>query len=112
MTIEHISITPGMCGGKPHIKGHRIRVQDIVIWHEQMKMSPDEIIYHYPSLTLADVYAALAYYYDNLDEIRQQIRDSEAYIQEVAAKTPSILEGKLKLIGVTTTANFKQNLSE
>ncbi|NEP84740.1 MAG: DUF433 domain-containing protein [Okeania sp. SIO3B3] len=96
ISTEHISITPGMCGGKPHIKGHRIRVQDIVIWHEQMKMSPDEIVYHYPSLTLADVYAALAYYYDNLDEIRQQIRDSEVYVQELAANTPSILERKLR----------------
>ncbi|MEO3706895.1 DUF433 domain-containing protein [Trichormus azollae] len=33
---EHIEITPGICGGKPRIAGHRIRVQDIVIWHEQM----------------------------------------------------------------------------
>jgi uncharacterized protein (DUF433 family) len=28
---EHIEVTPGVCGGKPHIAGHRIRVQDIVI---------------------------------------------------------------------------------
>jgi uncharacterized protein (DUF433 family) len=54
---EHIEITPGICGGKPRIAGHRIRVQDIVIWHEQMGMSPDEILYHYPSITLSDVYA-------------------------------------------------------
>ncbi|MEH2027176.1 DUF433 domain-containing protein [Nostoc sp.] len=37
-------------------------MQDIVIWHERIGLSPDEIIYHYPSITLADVYAALAYY--------------------------------------------------
>lgn len=102
ISIEHIQITPGVCGGKPHIAGHRIRVQDIVIWHEQMKMSPDEIIYHYPSLTLGDVYAALAYYYDHLDEIRQQIRDSDAYVQELAAQTPSILEIKLREGNVRT----------
>ncbi|MEO0014001.1 MAG: hypothetical protein RLZZ535_2390 [Cyanobacteriota bacterium] len=29
--LEHIEITPGVCGGKPRIAGHRIRVQDIVI---------------------------------------------------------------------------------
>ncbi|WP_333364954.1 DUF433 domain-containing protein [Microcoleus sp. herbarium14] len=34
---EHIEITPGICGGKPRIAGHRIRVQDIVVWHEQME---------------------------------------------------------------------------
>ena len=31
--IEHIEMTPGVCGGRPRIAGHRIRVQDIVIWH-------------------------------------------------------------------------------
>lgn len=38
---EHIEITPGICGGKPRIAGHMIKVQDIVIWHEKMGMSPD-----------------------------------------------------------------------
>jgi uncharacterized protein (DUF433 family) len=93
---EHIEITPGICSGKPRISGHRIKVRDIVIWHEMMGLSADEIIYHYPSITLADVYAALAYYYDNLDEIRQDIRDSDTFVRDLAAKTPSILKRKLK----------------
>jgi len=45
---EHIEITPGVCGGKPRIAGHRIRVQDIVIWHEQMGISPNDIYTHHP----------------------------------------------------------------
>ena len=57
---QHIEVTPGVCGGQPRIAGHRIKVQDIVIWHERMAMSPDEIVYNYPTITLADVYAALA----------------------------------------------------
>ncbi|MBE9104479.1 DUF433 domain-containing protein [Nostoc cf. edaphicum LEGE 07299] len=93
---EHIEITPGVCGGKPRIAGHRIRVQDIVIWHEQMGLSPDEIVYHYPSISLADVYAALAYYHDHQDEIRQEIAEGEAFVREVQAETPSILQEKLK----------------
>ncbi len=93
---EHIQITPGVCGGKPRIAGHRIRVQDVVIWYEHLNMSPDEIVYHYPSITLADVHAALAYYYDHLDEIRQDIRESEAFSHQLAAQTPSILQRKLK----------------
>jgi uncharacterized protein (DUF433 family) len=93
---EHIEITPGVCSGKPRIAGHRIRVQDIVIWHEMMGLSPDEILHHYPSISLADIYAALAYYYDNLDEIRQDIRDSDTFVQDLAVKTPSILQRKLK----------------
>ena len=93
---EHIEITPGVCGGKPRIAGHRIRVQDIVIWHEQMGLSPDEILYHHPSITLSDVYAALAYYHDHRDEIRQEMEESEAIVREIQALTPSILQQKLK----------------
>ena len=101
-SIKHIEITPGVCGGKPRIAGHRIRVQDIAIWHEMMGMSADEIIYHHPSITLADVYAALSYYYDNLVEIRQNIRDSETFAQKLAAESPSILQSKLKQKHVPT----------
>jgi uncharacterized protein (DUF433 family) len=93
---EHIEITPGVCGGKPRIAGHRIRVQDVVVWHEQMGMSPDEIVSRYPTITLADVYAALTYYHDHLEEIRQQMRESEAFVQELQAKIPSKVQQKLR----------------
>ncbi len=93
---EHIEITPGVCGGKPRIAGHRIKVQDVVIWHERLGLSPDEIVSQYPTITLADVYAALAYYHDHLQEIRQQIREGEAFARELQAKTPSILQQKLR----------------
>ena len=52
---SHIEITPGVCGGKPRIAGHRIRVQDIVIMHDRMGKDPYEIVNDYPSITLADV---------------------------------------------------------
>ena len=96
--INHIEITPGVCGGKPRIAGHRIKVQDVVIWHERMGMSPDEIVYHYPSITLANVYAALSYYHDHLEEIRKNIEDDEIFAREMQAKTPSLVREKLKNI--------------
>ena len=58
---RQIEITPGVVGGKPRIAGHRISVQDIVIWHERMGLNADAIAAEY-DLTLADIYAALAYY--------------------------------------------------
>jgi uncharacterized protein (DUF433 family) len=64
----HIEITPGIAGGKPRIAGHRITVQHIAIWHERLGKSADEIATDY-DLTLADVYAALAYYFDHRAEI-------------------------------------------
>lgn len=93
---EHIEITPGICGGKPRIARHRIRVQDIVVWHEQMGMSPDEILYHYPSITLSDIYAALAYYHDRQDEIRSAIEADAEFANQLKAQTPSLLQQKLK----------------
>ncbi|WP_204101873.1 MULTISPECIES: DUF433 domain-containing protein [Spirulina sp. CCY15215] len=78
------------------IAGHRIRVQDIVVWHEQMGLSPDEIVSRHPTITLADVYAALAYYHDNFDEIRRHIRESEEFVRELQAKIPSKVQQKLR----------------
>ncbi len=35
----HIDITPDVCDGKPHIAGHRITVQNVVIWHERLGLN-------------------------------------------------------------------------
>ena len=88
---SHIEITPGVCGGKPRIAGHRIRVQDIVILHDEMGKDPYEIVNDYPSITLADVYAALVYYMDNMNEIRRDIAEGRKLEDEMRAKTPSLL---------------------
>jgi uncharacterized protein (DUF433 family) len=92
---EHIETTPGVCGGKPRIAGHRIRVEDIVAWHERQGLSPDEIVSHFPQLTLGDVYAALAYYHDHGEAIRQAMQDDAALAEAMRAKTPSKLAEKL-----------------
>ncbi len=93
---NHIEITQGICGGKPRIAGHRIKVQNIVIWYERMGMSPDEIVYHYSSITLADVHAALTYYYDHLEEIRKDLKEDEIFAREMKAQTPSLIKEKLQ----------------
>ena len=80
--------TPGTCGGKPRIAGHRIRVQDIAILHEDYGYVPDEILSYYPSITLADIHAALAYYYDHRDAIRQDIADEEAFVKAFKQQHP------------------------
>ena len=92
---NHIAIVQNMCGGKPHIKGHRIRVQDVAIWYEKMDMTPDEIIFHYPTITLSDVHAALAYYFDHREEIEQDIREGKIFIEEFKKEHSSPLQEKL-----------------
>ena len=92
---ERIIKTPGVCGGKACIAGHRIRVMDIVIQHEDVGMSPDEIVAAYPELSLSDVHAALAYYFDNLEEIRNDIRRNDNLAEQLRAHFPSKLREKL-----------------
>lgn len=91
---KHIEITPGVAGGKPHITGHRITVQNIVVWHEMMGRSADEIATEY-CITLSDVYSALAYYYDHQHEIDQTIKDSEDFVKELRRQIPSKVAQKL-----------------
>lgn len=91
---QHIEMTPGIVGGKPRIAGRRITVANIAIWHEQMGMSVDEIAAEY-DLSLADVYAALAYYFDHQDEIDRAIREDEAFAEEMRQRYPSKVRQKL-----------------
>jgi uncharacterized protein (DUF433 family) len=92
---EHIESTPGVCGGKPCIAGHRIRVEDVVVWHERQGLSADEIVAQFPQITLADVYAALAYYHDHGEEIRASLRQDEEFAAAMRTRTPSKLLQKL-----------------
>jgi uncharacterized protein (DUF433 family) len=93
---EHIEIVEGTRGPKPCIRGTRIRVVDVLGWYDKLGMSADEIVEQFPHLTHADVYAALAYYWDNKDEVDRWIADDEAYIEELMRKHPGRLQERLK----------------
>jgi uncharacterized protein (DUF433 family) len=89
-----IAITPGVCAGKPRITGRRITVENIAVWHERMGLSADQIATEY-GLTLAEVHAALAYYFAHLDEIEQSIRAGAALAEAMRALSPSLVKQKL-----------------
>ena len=93
-TIERIVKTPGVCGGKARIAGHRVRVLDIVAWHEHRGMTPDDIVSHVPSITLADVHTALAYYFDHVEEIQEEMRAERALAEEMRRNHPSLVKAK------------------
>ncbi len=102
LIAEYIAIKPGFCGGKPHIVGHRIKVQQVAIWHEKLGMSPDEIAATYPGLSLPAIYAALAYYHAHRDEIDADIAEDEKFVAELQAKSgPSLLQQKQKQLNAT-----------
>lgn len=93
---EHIELVPTPGGPKARIAGHRIRVQDVVVWHERLGMSPDEIVHHFPTITLADVHAALAYYWDHREEIERAINDGTELAERMRAANPGPLAEKLR----------------
>ena len=81
--------TPGTCGGRPRIAGHRITVHNIAI-DFNAGMKPEDIIAERPQLTLAQIYAALTYYYANKEaidaEIAVEIEEYEHLEAEYRAK--------------------------
>ena len=57
---DRITIEPGTCGGRPCIRGMRIRVKDILSLLAA-GASHQELLEDYPDLEEADILAALSY---------------------------------------------------
>ena len=91
----HIEVTADVCGGSPRIAGTRVRVQDVVVWHERLGWSADEICSKHPQVTLAGVYAALSYYHDHRAQIDAQMEQGRKRVEQLRATNPSKLTGKV-----------------
>jgi uncharacterized protein (DUF433 family) len=95
---KHIDVTPGVRGGMPHIVDTRITVADIVLMHQRLGQSLEEIAGKY-ELPLAAVYAAIAYYYDHRSEFDTCIEEDLAFAEAFRRNNPSPLQEKLKALG-------------
>jgi len=71
-----VTRSPEICGGRPSLRGTRVTVRAIVGYHK-LGLSVDEILAALPHLTPAQVYEALSYYYDHMDEIEQEIQENQ-----------------------------------
>ena len=91
---QRLESRPDVLGGKPCIAGRRIAVAHIAVWHERLGLSADEIAGEY-DLELADVYAALAYYFAHREEIDRSIREGEDAVRRLREDAPSLLSEKL-----------------
>ncbi len=85
--------------GQPraYVAGTRVRVQDIYALVELHGKRPDHVVSAYPHLSLAQVHGALAYYFDHMKEIKEEIRQDEDFVKrfrELSGSGP--LEQKLK----------------
>jgi len=77
ISINLISTNPAVRSGRPCIAGTTIEVSAIAITTTVHMQTPDEIASDY-RLTLAQVHAALAYYYEHKTEMDEQIAAGNA----------------------------------
>ena len=71
----HIVQVPGICGGRPTLKGTRISVRHLAQLYKAGD-TVEEILQTYPYLSAAAVYDAISYYLDHQAEIEQEIADN------------------------------------
>ena len=64
--LQRITVNPAQCGGRPCIRGMRIRVQDVLDLLAA-GLTREEVVGELPDLELADVDAALRYASARLD---------------------------------------------
>jgi uncharacterized protein (DUF433 family) len=69
--------TPGVLGGRPRIRGHRVAVHRIAAWW-QLGLSIEEIAEKHPSLRPAEIHAALAFYHPHRAEIDRYLAEERA----------------------------------
>jgi uncharacterized protein (DUF433 family) len=84
-SINLIATNPKVRSGRPYIIGTTLTVADIAIvkmFHEQ---DADGIAMWF-KISLPQVYAALAYYYEHKQEIDEDIRERERYAIEMKEK--------------------------
>lgn len=77
---EHIEISSDVRSGKPSIVNTRIAVEDVAVMHLKLGYSLLEIAGKY-DLSLASVYAAMAYYFDRRDEIDRRTTEEDELVE-------------------------------
>jgi uncharacterized protein (DUF433 family) len=85
LSLDLIAQNPNVRGGRPYIVGTTIPVADIAVIHIVQQQSADAIAADY-DLSLAQVYAALAYYYQHKAEIDASIEERRQLAAEMKAK--------------------------
>ena len=79
-----IECTPGICGGRPRVAGTRVAVHRVAGYY-RLGYAPEEIPGLLSSLTLQQVYAALAYALANTSEIDAALKEEEQTAARLSA---------------------------
>lgn len=92
ISYPHISIDRNVLAGEPCIKGTRMTVALIAEEVEHLGMAPDDVIAMHPHLSLAQVHAALVYYYDHKNDIDASIRKTKVSESKLRRQFPSMVK--------------------
>lgn len=90
LVYPHIVKEPGHCGGKAAIDNTRVRVNNVA-WLAKQGLTAQQVLEHYPDLTLAQVHAALAYYYDHTEEIEAELVAEDQAAEDFERRKAEIL---------------------
>jgi uncharacterized protein (DUF433 family) len=83
--------------GVAWIHGTGIKVIEVAVDKLAHGSSPEEIHFQYPHLSLAQIHAALAYYYERQSELDAEIQRRWQWVNEIAAKeSQSPLQKRLR----------------
>ncbi len=91
MDYPHIVKTPETCAGQPRIEGTRITVNWIVRQIVRGRRAPEEVLMSHPDLSLAQIHAALAYYFDNRAAVETSLKAADQIEADLRAQFPSRL---------------------
>jgi len=85
-TYEHIVLNQA---GVPIIKGTSTKIVEIILEVKAYGWSPEEIHFQHPYLSLGQIHSALAYYWDNADEINRDIKERLDKVREIRQQADS-----------------------
>ena len=91
----YIKTRAGVRRGAPVIAGTGIKVIDVAVRYEVMGMTPEEIMVALPHVDLAQIHAALSYYYAHKADLDKNWKASLKKVARLRAGQSSILEQKL-----------------
>ena len=81
----------------PIVVGTKMKVIELILDKIAYGLSPDELQYQHPHLTLGQIYSALAYYADHKEELDQEIEQQLKQVDQMRKATkPAPLVAKLK----------------
>jgi uncharacterized protein (DUF433 family) len=85
--------------GHVHVTGHRIGLQHLVYFYNQGQ-SPEMLACQFPTLSLALIHKAIAFYLENRDAVDRYVVEDDAEIERQRAaspKGPSLAELRRRL---------------